>query len=80
MKGISFIIRPALDKDAKSLSEIRLQIDGETENLDREQGEAFIGTPGFERLIETDIRNSRNLFLVAVVHDKIVGFSRYGEI
>ncbi|MBE0337263.1 GNAT family N-acetyltransferase [Paenibacillus sp. 23TSA30-6] len=60
----------------KSLSEIRLQIDGETENLDREQGEAFIDTPGFERLIETDTRNSRNLFLVAVVHDKIVGFSR----
>ncbi len=62
VKGISYIIRSAMDKDAKSLSEIRVQIDGETENLDREQGEAFIDTPGFERLIETDTRNSRNLF------------------
>ncbi|MFT8321905.1 MAG: GNAT family N-acetyltransferase [Bacillus sp. (in: firmicutes)] len=70
------IIRTAMKMDAKDLSQIRLQIDGETENLDREKGEAFIDIPGFERIIKTDTENSRNLFLVAVVNEKIVGFSR----
>ncbi|MRN55639.1 GNAT family N-acetyltransferase [Paenibacillus monticola] len=74
--GLSYTIRSAIDKDAKELSDIRLQIDGETENLDREQGEAYIDTPGFEEIIRTDTQNSRNLFLVAVLNDRIVGFSR----
>ncbi|WP_342416357.1 GNAT family N-acetyltransferase [Paenibacillus sp. FSL R10-2782] len=76
VKGMTYTIRAALKQDAGNLSEIRLLIDGETENLDREKGEAYIDTPGFEKLIETDTQNNRNLFLVAVVHDKIVGFSR----
>ncbi|WP_088043139.1 GNAT family N-acetyltransferase [Bacillus sp. EAC] len=74
--GISYIIRSAIEKDAKELSEIRLQIDGETENLDREQGEGFIDIPGFEEIIKTDTEGKSSLFLVAVIHDKIVGFSR----
>ncbi|MCR8979886.1 GNAT family N-acetyltransferase [Brevibacillus laterosporus] len=76
VNGISYTIRSAIEKDAKDLSELRLLIDGETENLDREKGEAFIDVPGFERIIKTDTENKRNLFLVAVVHDRIVGFSR----
>jgi len=76
VNGISYIIRSAINKDAKDLSEIRLQIDGETQNLDREKGEAFIDIPGFEKLIETDTQNKRNLFLVALVQNRIVGFSR----
>ncbi|MDQ0493813.1 GNAT family N-acetyltransferase [Paenibacillus brasilensis] len=76
VKGMTYTIRSATNKDARNLSKIRLLIDGETENLDREKGEAYIDTPGFEQLIETDTQSSRNLFLVAVVHDKIVGFSR----
>ncbi|MGG0753070.1 N-acetyltransferase family protein [Brevibacillus laterosporus] len=76
VNGINYTIRSAIEKDAKDLSELRLQIDGETENLDREKGEAFIDVPGFERIIKTDTENKRNLFLVAVVHDRIVGFSR----
>lgn len=76
VNGTTYIIRSAVNKDAKDLSEIRLQIDGETEYLDREQGEAFIDVQGFEQLIQTDIENKKNLFLVAVVDDKIVGFSR----
>lgn len=36
------MIRFAIEDDAKNLSEIRLQIDSKTENLDREKGEAFI--------------------------------------
>ena len=76
VNGTNYIIRSARNKDAKNLSEIRLQIDGETENLDREKGEAFIDVQGFEQLIQADTENKKNLFLVALVHDRIVGFSR----
>ncbi|MFJ8526649.1 GNAT family N-acetyltransferase [Bacillus sp. NPDC094106] len=76
VNGINYMIRSALDKDAKELSELRLQIDGETENLDREKGEGFIDTAGFKEIIKTDTESPRNLFLVAVVNDRIVGFSR----
>lgn len=76
VNGLQYTIRSAIHTDAKELSLIRLQIDGETENLDREKGEAFIDVPGFEQIIKTDTERKRNLFLVAVVHDRIVGFSR----
>lgn len=76
VNGINYMIRSAIDKDAKELSELRLQIDGETENLDREKGEGFIDTAGFKEIIKTDTESPRNLFLVAVVNDRIVGFSR----
>lgn len=74
--GINYTIRSAIAKDAKELTDVRVKIDGETDNLDREQGEAFIDTAGFEQIIHTDIEQPRNLFLVAVVDDRIVGFSR----
>lgn len=76
VKGILYTIRSAIENDAKDLPEVRLQIDGETENLDREKGEAYIDIPGFGQIIKTDTEKPRNLFLVAVVHDRIVGFSR----
>ncbi|RYL86839.1 GNAT family N-acetyltransferase [Sporolactobacillus sp. THM19-2] len=76
VKGTSYIIRSAIPEDARDLSDIRVHIDGETENMDRERGEAFIDEQGFEELIKKDSENKRNLFLVAVVHDRIVGFSR----
>ncbi|EEL50530.1 MULTISPECIES: GNAT family N-acetyltransferase [Bacillus cereus group] len=76
VSGLNYTIRSAMAKDAKDLSNLRLQIDGETENLDREQGEGFIDTLGFERIIQEDTEKPRNLFLVAVVHNQIVGFSR----
>ncbi|PLS17401.1 GNAT family N-acetyltransferase [Bacillus sp. M6-12] len=76
VNGINYSIRSAIIKDAKELSDLRLQIDGETENLDREKGEAFIDKAGFEQIIKTDTESPRNLFLVAVVHERVVGFSR----
>ena len=76
VNGVRYTVRSALETDAQELSVLRLQIDGETENLDREQGEAFVDGPGFEQIIRTDTENSRNLFLVAAVHDRIVGFAR----
>lgn len=73
---LNYTVRSAVESDAKELSDLRLQIDGETENLDREKGEGFIDALGFEQLIKADTQNSRTLFLVAVVQDRIVGFSR----
>lgn len=76
IKHLHYIIRSAKEKDAKYLTEIRIQIDGETENLDREQGEAFIDESGFKQIIQRDTESTRNLFLVAEIDGRIVGFSR----
>jgi ribosomal protein S18 acetylase RimI-like enzyme len=76
IKGLAYCIRSAKESDARELSELRVQIDGETENLDREKGEGFIDEAGFRHLIMEDSNNPKNLFLVAEAHGKIVGFSR----
>ncbi|MDP4097645.1 GNAT family N-acetyltransferase [Paenibacillus sp. P96] len=73
---IAFTIRTATPEDAEQLSELRLRIDGETEYLDREPGEAFIDVTGFKQLIKADIEKPRNLFLVVEVDGRIVGFPR----
>ncbi|WP_342431599.1 GNAT family N-acetyltransferase [Neobacillus sp. FSL H8-0543] len=71
-----YIVRSATEKDAKNLSDLRLQIDGETENLDRVKGENYIDESGFKQIIKVDTESSKNLFLVAQVNERIVGFSR----
>ncbi|MCM3690710.1 GNAT family N-acetyltransferase [Neobacillus niacini] len=76
INGLRYIIRSAMEKDARTLSEVRVQIDGETENLDREPGEAYIDETGFKKLIKEDSARVNHLFLVAEVNDRIVGFSR----
>ncbi|BCC53268.1 TPA: N-acetyltransferase family protein [Bacillus cereus] len=73
---LTYTICSAAETDAEQLSEIRVQIDGETENMDREAGEGFINKIGFQNIIKTDSEESKNLFLVAEVHNRIVGFSR----
>ncbi|MBO8157166.1 MAG: GNAT family N-acetyltransferase [Bacillaceae bacterium] len=73
---LRYVIRSAQEEDANNLSEVRLQIDGETENLDREQGEGYIDEIGFKQLIKDDTNSSNNLFLVAEVNGRIAGFSR----
>ena len=76
MQNLKYIIRSATEKDAKNLSFVRLQMDGETENLDREKGEAFLNEASFKQLIKKDTDNSKNLFLVAEVNGEIAGYSR----
>lgn len=76
INGLDYTIRSATEKDAIQLSPLRGQIDGETENMDRGQGEGFIDVLGFDEIIKTDAEHPRNLFLVAVVDERIVGFSR----
>ncbi|ETI70407.1 GNAT family N-acetyltransferase [Neobacillus vireti] len=73
---LRYSVRSATEKDAKNLSELRVQIDGETENLDRESGEAYIDELGFKQIIKDDTESMNNLFLVAEVNERIVGFSR----
>lgn len=76
VRGLTYLIRSASAADAKQLSALRLKIDGETEYLDREPGEAFLDEKAFEALIQEDTKQSRHLFLVADIEGKIVGFSR----
>lgn len=76
INGLTYTVRSAAETDAEQLSEIRVQIDGETENMDREAGEGFIDKKGFQKIIKTDSEEIKNLFLVAEVHNQIVGFSR----
>ncbi|TFB12908.1 GNAT family N-acetyltransferase [Filobacillus milosensis] len=76
VRNLSYIIRSANENDAKTLSEIRVQIDGETENMDREKGEAYIDELGFKQLIKEDDETAHNLFLVCEINGRIVGFSR----
>ncbi|WP_273124828.1 GNAT family N-acetyltransferase [Bacillus weihaiensis] len=72
----SYVIRSATISDAKSLSEVRLQIDGETEYFDRVQGEHYIDEYEFKEIIERDRKSDKNLLLVAEVENEIVGFLR----
>ncbi|MBM7839162.1 RimJ/RimL family protein N-acetyltransferase [Alkalihalobacillus xiaoxiensis] len=74
--GLRYRIRVAILTDAKSLSDIRVQIDGETENLDREAGEDFLNEAEFANIIAQDQQAERNLFLVCEVNGKIIGFLR----
>ncbi|OAT85329.1 GNAT family acetyltransferase [Bacillus sp. MKU004] len=74
--GLRYVIRSAKPEDAKMLSDVRLQIDGETENMDREKGEAYIDAEGFEEIIKTDSDSPVNLFLVAETNSRIAGYSR----
>jgi GNAT superfamily N-acetyltransferase len=76
VKGLNYIIRSAVKADAKSLSEVRLQVDGETEHMDRVPGEAFINEAGFETIIERDTDHPRNICLVAEADGRIIGYSR----
>lgn len=76
IKGMAYSIRSAEERDAESLSSLRVQIDGETDNMDREQGEAYIDAAGFRNIIRLDTEKDRNLFLVATVQEEIVGYAR----
>ncbi|EOO19295.1 MULTISPECIES: GNAT family N-acetyltransferase [Bacillus] len=76
INGLTYTVRSAVQTDAEQLSEIRVQIDGETENMDREAREGFIDKIGFQKIIKTDSEEMKNLFLVVEVHNRIVGFSR----
>ncbi|MEC3883050.1 GNAT family N-acetyltransferase [Halobacillus sp. HZG1] len=76
VRNLHYKVRSAQFKDAQALSELRLQIDGETENLDRVKGEAYINEEGFKDIIKSDSESLNNIFLVAEVNGTLAGFSR----
>ncbi|KGP91817.1 GNAT family acetyltransferase [Pontibacillus chungwhensis BH030062] len=76
VRNLHYKVRSAQSEDAQALSELRLQVDGETENLDRVKGEAYINGEGFKDIIKTDSESLNNIFLVAEVSGTLVGFSR----
>ncbi len=75
-KSLRWKLRCPRKEDADELSKLRVVIDGETENLDRQSGEAFLTLEDFEKIICEDNDSKISLFLVAEVGGKIVGFSR----
>lgn len=75
-KRLTWILRCPTKYDAIELPKLRLEIDSETENLDRESGEGLLTPKDFEKLIYEDSVAKRTLFLVAEVEGKIVGFTR----
>ncbi len=76
VRNLNYKIRSAQIEDAKALSELRLQIDGESENLDRVKGEAYIDGEGFKAIIKSDSESLNKIILVAEVNGTLVGFSR----
>ena len=72
----SYRIRTANVTDAVELSELRVRIDSETEFLDREPGEDFLSKQDYVQLISDDLSESKSLFLVVDVGNKIVGYTR----
>lgn len=75
-QSLKWILRCPTQYDADELSKLRVKIDGETENLDREAGEGLLSEEDFENLIYEDNESDRNLFLVAEVKGEIIGFTR----
>ena len=75
-KNLRWILRCPTKYDAIELSKLRVKIDGETENLDREAGEGLLTPEDFEKLIYEDGVAEKTIFLVAEVEGKIVGFTR----
>lgn len=76
IKGLKYAIRSAEESDASALTKLRALMDGETENMDREAGEGLLSEEDFKRLIKGDSEGEHNLFLIALVNDTPIGFSR----
>lgn len=75
-KSLTWTLRCPTKYDAIELSKLRVKIDGQTENLDRESGEGLLTPEDFEKLIYEDSIAEKTLFLVAEVEGEIVGFTR----
>lgn len=75
-RQMEWILRCPVEEDAEALSALRVKIDGESENMDRESGEGFLSPEAFREIIKTDRAADRRLFLVAEVDGQLVGFSR----
>ena len=75
-KGLTWTLRCPCEGDAAELSRLRVQMDAETENMDREAGEGVLSPEDFEGRIEADTQADKSLFLVAEADGSIVGYAR----
>lgn len=75
-ENLTYILRCPKQEDEEELSRLRIKIDGETENLDREPGEGIFSSEDFKKIIYEDSISKTSLFLIAEVNGKIVGFTR----
>ncbi len=75
-KTLKWILRCPTKEDATELSQLRIQIDAETENLDREPGEGLCTPEDFVKRIDEDAKAEKTIFIIAEVDGKIVGFAR----
>ena len=75
-KNFNWKLRNPEENDALELSKLRIEIDSETENLAREAGEAVLDEKSFIEIIREDNNSNGNLFLVAEVNGRLVGFAR----
>ncbi|WP_105615059.1 GNAT family N-acetyltransferase [Vallitalea okinawensis] len=75
-RNFSWTLRCPTKSDAYELSQLRVKIDEETDYLDREPGEGILSPEDFQSLIHEDTSTDNNLFLIAEVDNKIVGFTR----
>lgn len=75
-KNILWILRCPVTSDAEELSKLRVEIDGETEYLDREAGEDFRSPDDYKLMIQDDLASETSLFLVAEVDGTIIGYTR----
>lgn len=75
-KNLTWTLRCPKKADAEKLSTLRVKIDGETEYLDREEGENLLTKDDFEKIIYEDNTSNTSLFLLAEVEGQIVGFLR----
>jgi len=66
-KNLTWILRCPTKYDAIELSELRIKIDGETENLDRESGEGLLTPEDFEKLIYEDSIAKKTILDLLVV-------------
>lgn len=72
VRNLTYRIRSAAIGDAKQLSALRLKIDGETEYLDREPGEAFLHEKDFEVLIQDDTKKAGIYFWSLILKEKLL--------
>ena len=49
-------------KDAAAISELRVKIDSETHNLDREDGEGYLSELDFVSIIKNDTEHPKDIF------------------
>lgn len=75
-ENLTYILRCPKEEDAEELSKLRVKIDRETENLDREPGEGILSLEEFKKIIYEDSISKTSLFLIAEVNGIIVGFTR----